>query len=153
MNNTVSTHEALYATVPMKTVHVSSYAYHNDEEVYTSFEQAISARLTMYGYRVRSTDAMLPHYYTQRQTEPIVREPLSLPVKSQVPRVQVQKATVLWSEHRNGSGRNKLGPYIQWEGHTKSGFDMKRKVLLICFAIMCVLAGFDLMGLLILHMR
>ena len=140
MNNTVSTHEELYATVPMSAVRVPSPAYSHDEEVYTSFEQAISARLTHYGYRVRSTDTMLTQYYSQRQTDPIMRELLPSQSKSQSQRVRVRKTTVVWNEGRN-EGRNKLGSYV------------RRKVLLICFAVMCMLAGFDLMGLLILHMR
>ncbi|HCI81259.1 MAG TPA: hypothetical protein DHW02_16395 [Ktedonobacter sp.] len=147
MNNTVSTHETLYATVPMKTVHVSSYAPGDDEEVYTSFEQAISTRLTMYGYRVRSTDAMLTRYYEQRQTEPIVREPLFFPTTSEQP-VEIQGAMDYWNEEFN-----EVSSDVKREGRSTSGSNIKRNVLLICFAIMCTLAGFDLMGLLILHMR
>ena len=153
MNNTVSTHEALYATVPMKTVHVSSYAHSDDEEVYTSFEQAISARLTMYGYRVRSTDPLLTHPYEQCQTEPIVCEPLFYAAKSGVRQVSVQQTTAMWNEGRNESGSDELGSYMKRKGRSKSGSTIKRNVLLVCFAIMCTLAGFDLMGLLILHLR
>ena len=141
MNNTVSTHEALYATVPMKAVHVSSPVHSDDEEVYTAFEQAIRTRLTMYGYRVRSTDPMLSHPYEERQTEPIVREPQFLVARLEGQHARVQKTTAMWNEGRDTAGRNKLGLY------------MRRKALLICFAVMCMLAGFDLMGLLILHMR
>lgn len=136
MNNTVSTHEELYATVPMSTIRVPSSIESHDEEVYTSFEQALSARLTMYGYRVRSTDSMLMQYHSQRQTEPIVRGSLSSQAKMLSRRARARKTTAIGNK-----GRHTLRP------------DTKRNVLLICFALMCTLAGFDLMGLLILHMR
>lgn len=135
MNNTLSTTEELYATLPMNVVHVPSSAHSDEEEVYTSFEQAMNARLiALYGYRTRSRASIRPVQSTLRQTGPIVHDCFST---SLIP--------------------FSYSSYTQ-EVHKASGIQeaikrTRRNMLLICFAIMCVLAGFDLMGLLILHLR
>jgi hypothetical protein len=135
MNNTLSTTEELYATMPMNAVHVSSSACSDEEEVYTSFEQAISARLiALHGYHTRSNASTRTMSYTPQQTGPIVRDCFST---SQIP----------YSYSPNAPEVHNVPGVQETIKHTK------RNVLLICFAIMCVLAGFDLMGLLILHLR
>ena len=130
MNNIVSTIEEVYATIPMSVVRFSSLVQSDEEEIYASFEQAMSARLTSYGYRARSNNTLLALRRSSYETGPIVHEPLSIPSISQ-------------PESRRKFKEKKTDKVEQiW-----------RNTLLICFAIMCMLAGFDLMGLLILHMR
>jgi len=134
MNNTLSTTEELYATMPMSTVHVSS-SVHNEEEVYTSFEQAMSARLiALHGYHARSHASTRAIHDNPCQTGPIVRDVFSTsqrPFSNLLYTQEVHKAFGI----REAIKRT------------------RRNMLLICFAIMCILAGFDIMGLLILHMR
>lgn len=132
MNNTLSTTEELYATVPMNAVCFPAPAHHGEEEIYTSFEQAVSTRLMVYENRVRSSDRMQVLKKSSLQTGPIVQNPRSLsPMKAFSQRKQTNETMALLSVVRLS----------------------RRNILLICFAFMCTLAGFDFMGLLILHMR
>ena len=132
MNNTLSTTEELYATVPMNAVRFPTPVRSDEEEIYTSFEQALSTRLMVYENRVRSSDRIHVLKRASCQTGPIVHNPRSLSsMKAFSQRKQTNETTALLSAVRL----------------------TKRNLLLICFAFMCTLAGFDLMGLLILHMR
>jgi hypothetical protein len=125
--------EDSYATVPMTAVR-PLYQPSDEEELYTSFEEAISDRLLAVRERLsRISDPALsipevlcntyPHWQPQAQT--------SQPAYISMPLIV--------------SGNESRSSLLD------SGW--QRIVIFASFALMCILIGFDLMGLLVLHMH
>jgi hypothetical protein len=112
-----ATLEDMYATTPMAIVR-STYHQPNEEELHTSFEEAISDRVLAVNRQLsRLSGTHSGNLYLQSQT--------SAPVK------------------RDGLAVRTTLPGHAWQ----------RDMLFVALAFMLVLAGFDLMGLLILYMR
>jgi hypothetical protein len=110
-------HEDLFATAPM--IALSSTAQQLDEEeVYTSFEQAISDRARTISRQLSQLSGSVSGIYSRQRTT----DALS-------PWLAKAPEGVLFGLHR-----------LQW----------RRCISHICLALMLVLLGFDLMGLLVL---
>jgi len=109
--------EDMYATTPMKVVQLT-YHQSDEEELHTSFEEAISDRVLAVNRQLsRLSGAYTSNLYVRPQT--------SAPVQ------------------RDGLAVRPMLPERAWQ----------RGMLFVALAFMFVLAGFDLMGLLVLHMR
>jgi hypothetical protein len=120
--------EDIYATTPMLTVKPAFQAL-DEETMYISFEEAISARLLALQWRLgRTSDALLN---VQRDTDPIVG--LNSSAKKAASTVSV--------EHAPHANRLRLTGRL------------RRALIFGGLALMFTLLGFDLMGLLVLHMR
>jgi hypothetical protein len=122
--------EDRFATMPVLTVNPLTQPL-SEEELHTSFEQAISDRLMIVNQRLSLTSGPLTYTYPQRSqvhTEPLGN---TKAMKSAVyPPVPIQQHhTVL----------------------TKG--DWRRLLAYGCLALMFTLIGFDLMGVLMLHAR
>lgn len=106
--------EESYATTPMTAVRLVS---DDEEELHTSFEEAISGRLVaMQGRLSRISGPLLHNQHTQRDTDPVI-----------VP--------------------------VNQESTCSFGKAWQRRVLFGSLGFMCVTIGFDLMGLLVLHLH
>lgn len=104
-----------YATAPMMAIR-PLFLREDEEEVHTSFEQAISGRLEELHDRLnRISNPSISAYKVQCNTESLPpKKGFSLPVFSQ---------------------------------------KTHQRVLVGCFGLACMMAGFDLMGLLVLHLH
>ena len=112
-----ATLEDMYATTPMRVVQ-PIYQQPDEEELHTSFEEAISDR-------VLAVNRQLSRLNSAYTSNMCVRSETSAPVK------------------RDGLAVLPMLPGHAWQ----------RGMLFMALAFMLVLAGFDLMGLLVLHMR
>src|SRR3984893_7847798 len=115
--------EDRFATMPVLTV-TSLTQPLSEEELHTSFEQAISDRLMIVNQRLSLVSGPLTHAYTQRfqvHTEPLGYTDVHPPVAEQQ----------------------------QHAAHTKSSW--RRELTYACLALMFTFLGFDLMGILMLH--
>ena len=115
--------EDRFATMPVLTVSPLTQPL-SEEELHTSFEQAISDRLMIVNQRLSLASGPLTHTYTQRfqvHTEPLGYTDVHPPVAEQ---------------------RRHTMP-------TKSSW--RRLLTYGCLALMFMLIGFDLMGMLMLH--
>ncbi len=112
-----ATLEDMYATTPMGVVR-PVYHQPDEEELHTSFEEAISDR-------VLAVSRQLSRLSGAHTSNMFVRSETSAPVK-----------------------RDGLAVLLMLPGHT-----WQRGMLFMALAFMLVLAGFDLMGLLVLHMH
>ena len=115
--------EDRFATMPVLTVNPLTQPL-SEEELHTSFEQAISDRLMIVNQRLSLASGPLTHTYTQRfqvHTEPLGYTDVHPPVAEQQ----------------------------QHAAHTKSTW--RRKLTYACLALMFTFLGFDLMGMLMLH--
>lgn len=122
-----------YATTPMVAIQ-PLYEYPDEEEFYASFEKAISDRLLAVQERLsRISTPMLSTQEVQCDTHPYEspRTETLQPVCAPMPLVVSR-------------GESRLSLF---------GIDWQRVVIFACFTLMCILIGFDLMGLLVLHMR
>jgi hypothetical protein len=122
--------EDRFATMPVLTVNPLTQPL-SEEELHTSFEQAISDRLMIVNQRLSLASGPLTHTYPQRSqvhTEPLGdTKALKSAVYPPVP--EQQHYTV----------------------PTKG--DWRRLLAYGCLALMFTLIGFDLMGVLMLHAR
>jgi hypothetical protein len=109
--------DAQYATTPMPAFR-PVFQQPNEEELYTSFEEAISDR-------VIAVNRRLSHLSKAHRS-----------VRQSVSRVEYGR-----SSRESGGALARVGN--TWQ----------RRVQLISIALMLVLLGFDLMGLLVLHMH
>jgi hypothetical protein len=109
----IATPEDMYATSPLVVVR-PTYAQPNEEELHTSFEEAISDR-------VLAVNRQLRH--------------LSVPLSGSL---SVQPPASMVVHQRN---------------LTLFGRAWRQGMLFVAIAFMLVMVGFDLMGLLVLHMR
>jgi hypothetical protein len=114
--------EGMNATVPMAAVQ-PAYKPLDEEELHTSFEEAISDRLVVLHWRLK-------HLSTSSLSSS--RDPILPSTRPSVTTPGTQTATCPSS---------RLGK--RWQGG----------ITLIGLTLMCMLLGFDLMGLLVLHMR
>ena len=114
--------ENMYATVPMAAMQLA-YKPLDEEELHTSFEEAISDRLVALDWRLKhlSTSSLC---YTHDTIMPSTRPSVNTPV--------TQTATC---------SSSRLGNIWQ------------RGITFIGLALIFTLLGFDLMALLVLHMR
>ena len=115
--------EDRFATMPVLTVTPLPQPL-SEEELHTSFEQAISDRLMIVNQRLSLASGPLTHAYTQRfqvHTEPLGYTGVHPPVAEQQ----------------------------QHAAHTKSSW--RRELTYACLALMFTFLGFDLMGMLMLH--
>ncbi len=112
-----ATLEDMYSTTPMVVVQ-PTYQQLDEEELHTSFEEAISDRVLAFNRQLsRLSGTYTGNLYVRSQT--------SAPLK------------------RDGLVVRSMLPGRAWQ----------RGMLFVALAFMLVLAGFDLMGLLVLHMR
>lgn len=113
-----------YATAPMAAI-LPTYEPLSEEELHTSFESAISDRVSALHERLsRQHPSVLSAPY-RNTVDPILR-----------PRATHSNATMQRRHHTHL-------PLCGW----------KRSITLISLALIFMLIGFDLMGLLILHMH
>lgn len=139
-----------YATVPMPVLQpVMKPVVHpllhqeDEEEVYTTFEQALSERLF---------DAF-PHLRTHGDAV-FAMQPL--------PQTDVLPLERIQTRHTSGSlysllalsdaSSESVAPATA-EQHTLTSCTLQQRVTLLGFGLLCGLAGFDLMGWLMLHVR
>lgn len=115
-----------YATAPIGAIQ-PFYERLNEEELYTSFEEAISDRLMPLRERLDRISTQ-PLQYT---TDPVVLSSTACKLPEEVmPLPALPHSTVRPS-------------FNKWQ----------RVVIFVSLALMFMLIGFDLMGLLVLHMR
>jgi hypothetical protein len=112
-----ATPEDMYATTPLVIVR-TTYAQPNEEELHTSFEEAISDR-------VLAVNRQLRH--------------LSIPLTDCL---SVQSPTCALVKQQSLLTRL-----------TRPGYASRQAILYVAIALMLVMVGFDLMGLLVLHTR
>jgi hypothetical protein len=113
--------ESVYATVPTAIVK-PAFQPTDEEELHTSFEEAISERL------------LALHPRLDRISQPLASAHDNETVQCQTAQIQEQARRRGQSTHLNVT--------IQ-----------QRITIFACFALMFMLTGFDLMGLLVLHMH
>ena len=113
-----------YATAPMAAI-LPLYQPPSEEELHTSFEQAISKRTSALHERLSRTSYPVPQIHHVRNVDPIIHTN----VTHNDPVIRQQRSTLL--------------PSSGW----------RRSVVLIGMALIFTMIGFDLMGLLILHMH
>lgn len=125
--------EDTYATIPMVAIR-PLYQQTDEEELYTSFEEAISDRLVaLRGRLSHLSDPVLSAQELQRDTNSCL---------SPQTRDLSAYATMPLPAVINDNPRPVL-----------LGTNWQHIVILASLALMCILIGFDLMGLLVLHMR
>ncbi len=111
--------EESYETAPMMVVSVMDRR-DDEEELHTSFEQAISGRVSALQGRLSRISASQP--VVRYETDPLMQVPAS--------------------QLTQDEGRR-----------TIAGVLRQRGIVLASLALSCCMLGFDLMGLLVLHMR
>lgn len=118
--------EDSYATAPIVAIQ-PFYQRLDEEELYTSFEEAISDRLVALRGRLDRISTQQLQY----NTDPVV----SFPTACKIPE-EVMPLPAL--------PHSAVGPlFNEWQ----------QVVMFVSLALMCMMIGFDLMGLLVLHMR
>ena len=118
--------EDSYATAPIVAIQ-PFYQRIDEEELYTSFEEAISDRLVALRGRLdRISTQPLPY-----NTDPVV----SCSTASKLPEVVMPLPALPHSAARPS--------FNEWQ----------RVVIFVSLALMCMMIGFDLMGFLVLHTR
>ena len=133
--------EDSYDTVPVVAIQ-PLYPQLNEEDLYTSFEEAISDRLMM----VRERLSRISTQQLQHDTEPLgstwySQGELLYAEHAQLPQIC---SDVPWG-YRADAG--------QCATRSLLGNGRQRMLIFACLALICMLSGFDLMGLLVLHMR
>lgn len=124
-----------YTTIPMPAFkpYRSSYVL-DEEELYSSFEQAISERLQSQ-HLIRTGTQKLPHEHNPKRTSNRARTSKTMSGKHYGSSARGSQVSL---------AHNVVAPQRTWQ----------TTLLLVVFGLMCLLAGFDLMGLLIvLHMH
>jgi hypothetical protein len=135
VQDTMTAAEDMYATAPIVAVK-PTYQRSDEEELHTSFEEAISDRLIALHSRLDRISGPLGSIgYRQRDTDPILNNSLNdtavtLALKYAADPTAQQE---LLHEH----------PMNSWQ----------RFVTFIGLALVFMLLGFDLMGFVVLHMR
>ena len=125
-----------FATMPALP---AAYQLANEEELHTSFEQAISDRLLALNKQLSSKSGPLAHTHRlQLNTEPLSQHSQ---VSHQSSMTNVTLATAPLQQH---SG--KLLPALL-------GNVWQRSIIFASITLLLMLLGFDLMGLLVLQMR
>lgn len=126
-----------FATMPV--LAANAYLLANEEELHTSFEQAISDRLLAVNRQLSLKSGPLAH--TQRL--PLNTEPLGQrrQVSHRSSMTNVTPATTPLQQHREKLFRALLGN--AW----------RRSIIFASITLLLMLLGFDLMGLLVLLMR
>jgi hypothetical protein len=112
-----ATPEDMYATTPLAVVR-PTYAQPDEEELHTSFEEAISDRVLAVNRKLRR---------------------LSIPLTDSL---SVLSPTYTFKKHLSLLARLKLLRYAS-----------RQAMLCVAIAFILIMVGFDLMGLLVLHMR
>jgi pimeloyl-ACP methyl ester carboxylesterase len=124
-----------YTTEPMPAIKKLVYQQPDEEELHTSFEEAISDRLLALHSRLdRLSNPTLAIQGAERNTDPVLSTSASI---------------------RNTTAPQKFTPGVAHSHQLEdvSHFAWKRMTIFACSAIMFLLLGFDLMGLLVLHMH
>ena len=117
--------EARFATMP----EMPAYQQSNEEELYTSFEAAISNRACLLNRQLSLKSGPLTYTNVQPTTEPL--HPSNALAKSiDIPELPQPQVTLSSSYGGN-----------VWQ----------RMIVFACAALMFMLIGFDMMGLLVLH--
>jgi hypothetical protein len=125
----------MYATEPMPAIKKLAYQQPDEEELHTSFEEAISDRLLALHSRLdRLSNPTLVIQGAERNTDPVLSTTTSI---------------------RNATTSRKFAPIAATSNHVEdvSHFAWKRMTIFACSAAMFLLLGFDLMGLLVLHIH
>lgn len=118
--------EDVYATSPLLTIN-PIFRQVDEEELHTSFEKAISDRLVALNGRLsRISDPSLSTAGVESITRPILHKTLAVSAKEMPKKTRLPFFL---------TRRQRLG------------------ILLGCFALLCLLLGFDLMGLLVLYLH
>jgi hypothetical protein len=120
--------EDRFATMPVLTVNPLTQPL-SEEELHTSFEQAISDRLMIVNQRLSLASG--PLTYTYPQCSQVHTEPLG---------------------HTKVMNSTGYAPVPEQQHHTvPTKADWRRLLTYGCLALMLMLIGFDLMGVLMLH--
>lgn len=127
----------VYATEPMPAIKKLPYQQPDEEELHTSFEEAISDRLLVLHSRLsRLSHPTLTVQNAERTTDAVL---------STTPLI------------RNTTTAKKFAQIVtapdRLENVSYPTIARKRTTILACSATMFILLGFDLMGLLVLHMH
>jgi hypothetical protein len=125
VQDTITDIESAYATVPTPVVK-PSFQQPNEEELYASFEEAMSDRLIALHMRLDHISQLLPSALPH-DTRPVLQ----------------QNTQALESGAQQGQ-TTKLSLHVPLQ---------QRLTIFACFALMFLLSGFDLMGILVLHMH
>lgn len=128
--NDTETFENIYATVPMPVV-TPVYVRPDEEELYTSFEEAISDRvLAMRGRLSRSSDPLLYTHSAGCNTD------VAFSACASTSNTTAAQASLLATSKQKRSR-------LSWQ----------RATIFTCAALSFALIGFDLMGILMLHVH
>jgi hypothetical protein len=129
--------ENIYATTPMPTIRKPAYEQPDEEALHTSFEEAISERqLAVHSRLSRLSNPTLDIQYAKCNTDSTFSTGI-LAKNTTMPKTPLQ--SVLNTDTLKHVSR----PRIAW----------RRPTILACSAITFALLGFDLMGLLMLHLH
>ena len=113
-----------YATAPMAAI-LPTYEPPSEEELHTSFEKAISDRVSALHGRLSRQHSSIHNAKHIRNTDPILRP---------------------HTTHSNATMQRRHITHLLLSG-------WKRNIVLVSLAVSFMLIGFDLMGLLVLHMH
>jgi hypothetical protein len=127
-----------FATIPVLAA-APVYQPASEEELYTSFEQAISDRLLAMNKQLSLKSGSLGHTgHLELNTEPLSR---NSQISHHSSMTNITPATVSLQQHDKKTLPALLGNIWQ------------RSFIFVSLALMLILLGFDLMGLLVVHLR
>lgn len=127
----------VYVTEPMPAIKKPVYHQSDEEELHTSFEEAISDRILALQSRLSHlSNPTLEVQYAERNTDAV------LSTEAEARNIAVAQGPVhmTYSTDRLECVSR---PTVAW----------RRATAFVCFAMMFMLLGFDLMGFLVLHMH
>jgi hypothetical protein len=129
--------ENIYATTPLPAIRKPAYERPDEEALHTSFEEAISDRLLAVHSRLSHlSNPTLDIQYAERDTDATFATDI-------LARNTTMPKTPLKSMPNTAALKYVSRPRIAW----------RRPTILACSAITFTLLGFDLMGLLMLHLH
>jgi hypothetical protein len=135
-----------YATVPMEAFQPSA-CQRDEEELYTSFEHAISERLMSLHPRMERLSGSLSHsQHTQQNRDAIEQCSSQISMSDGQYALPLSCLPILPLAVK----RSTLSPVVQIS-RVKQFW--RQSIIFIVFGLMCMLAGFDLMGLLVLYLH
>ena len=135
--NEAATTENIYATEPIPAIKKPVYHQPDEEELHTSFEEAISGRLLALHNRLsRLSNPDLDVQHAERNTDAVVSSSIST---------------------RNTTAAHQAAQIMPAQESVKAvsrlAASWRRATLFACSATIFMLLGFDLMGLLMLHVH
>ncbi len=135
--NETATTENIYATEPMPAIRKPVFQQPDEEELHTSFEEAISDRLLAVHSRLsRLSNPILDVQYAKSNTDALFSTG-----------VAIRNTTAVRDSVQTMSAIDRV------KSAFRSAVSWRRTTIFACSAMMFMLLGFDLMGLIVIHMH